>query len=261
MKFILGKKLNMTQVFREDGEVVPVTRVQAGPCQITQISSRGKDFFVQIGFGEMREKNMTKSEIGHLKDLNKVRNLREFNVDQKIADSIKRGDNLTVEMFVTGELASVTGISKGKGFQGVVKRYNFKGGPASHGHKDQLRMPGSIGATGPQKVFKGTKMGGRMGGDQITVKNLEIVQINPELNELFIKGAVPGARNGLIVIKTEGDLQIKQTTTEEAKEETKEEEKIVVEEKVIEKPVEEVEVKEEIKEEVKSEEKEEVKPE
>ena len=199
----------MTQIFRENGEVVPVTRVLAGPCQVTQVSTKGDITSLQIGFGITREKNLSKPEIGHLKDLDKVKNLREFKENSKEVENIKKGDILTVEMFETGQSAAVTGTSKGKGFQGVVKRHDFKGSPASHGHKDQLRMPGSIGAGGPQKVFKGTRMGGRMGGDQITVKNLEIVEINPETNEIYIKGAVPGARNGLVVIQAEGKLIVK----------------------------------------------------
>jgi len=186
----------MTQVFKEDGVVVPVTRIQAGPCQITKLN-KGKINSVQVGFGDIRDKNLTRPEIGHLKGLDNSRHLREFRVEGKELENLNRGDKITVATFSEGDKVSVTGVSKGKGFQGVVKRHNFKGGPASHGHKDQLRMPGSIGATGPQKVFKGTRMGGRMGGDQITVKNLEIVKIDSATNDLFIKGAVPGARQGL----------------------------------------------------------------
>ena len=213
----------MTQVFKEDGTVVPVTRVQAGPCQITKLNT-GRVNSVQIGFGDVRAKNLNKPQVGHLKDLELSRSLREFRVeDGKEVEKINKGDKITVTTFVEGDKVSVTGTSKGKGFQGVVKRHGFKGGPASHGHKDQLRMPGSIGATGPQKVFKGTRMAGRMGGDQVTVKNLEIIKIDADTNDLFIKGAVPGAREGLLSIKADGELKIAQDKVEETKEEPKKE--------------------------------------
>ncbi len=209
MKFILGKKLEMTQVFREDGVVVPVTKVQVLPCQITQLK-KGKVNAVQVGFAVCRDKVLSKSEKGHLNGLDKVKNLRDFRVEVKQLDGLKRGDYISVETFVVGERVAITGISKGKGFQGVVRRHGFKGGPASHGHKDNLRMPGSIGAGGPQHVFKGMRMGGRMGGDQVTVKNLEIIKIDLENNEFYLKGAAPGARNGLLEIVCEGELKIKE---------------------------------------------------
>ncbi|PIT87968.1 MAG: 50S ribosomal protein L3 [Candidatus Magasanikbacteria bacterium CG10_big_fil_rev_8_21_14_0_10_40_10] len=204
MKFILGKKLGMTQVFQPDGNVVPVTRVKCGPCVITQIKAKN----IQIGFEPVKEKNLAKPQIGHLKDLDKVRVLCEFKVDEAQTKDLSRGNCISIESFVTGDKVSVTGTSKGKGFQGVVKRHGFHGSPASHGHKDQLRMPGSIGAGGPQHVFKGTRMGGHMGSGQVTVKNLEIIVVKPEENELYIKGAVPGARNGVLKITAQGDLKI-----------------------------------------------------
>jgi len=199
MKFILGKKIEMTQVFRDDGTVVPVTLIQAGPCVITQIRTETKDGYsaVQIGYGKKRSIN--KPLTGHLKDLDNFRYMREFKVSDP---EYKRGDKIDVSIFEFGDKVDVTGISKGQGFQGVVKRHCFAGSPASHGHKDQLRMPGSIGATGPAHVFKGTKMGGRMGGTQVTVKNLVIEKIDPKNNVLAIKVAIPGARNSLVMIKT-----------------------------------------------------------
>lgn len=208
MKFILGQKIAMTQVFMADGKVVPVTRVKAGPCQITQIKNTDKNnqSAVQIGFGDVKEFRLSKPRSGHLTDLNTVRNLHDFALDK--TDGLNRGDIINVETFKTGDIVEVMGVSKGKGFAGVVKRHHFRGGPASHGHKDNLRMPGSIGAGGVQRVFKGMRMGGRMGGDQVTVKNLEIIEVHPETNELYIKGAVPGARNGILVIKGEGELKI-----------------------------------------------------
>ena len=221
MKFILGKKLNMTQVFREDGTVVPVTRVQAGPCVVTQVKTEQKDGVqaVQVGFGEQKVFRLTKSLQGHLKDLPTVAIMRDFRTSQELS----RGDVFDVSMFEAGEKVQVTGRSKGKGFQGVVKRHGFAGSPASHGHKDQLRMPGSIGATDAARVFKGTRMGGHMGDDQVTVKNLEIVEIKAEDNELLIKGAVPGARGSLLMISTEnGDIAVKKDEEPVVEEKTEE---------------------------------------
>lgn len=210
MKFILGKKIGMTQIFAKDGKVIPVTRVLAGPCQITELRTlkKGQEEFqsVQLGFGDKKVWRLTKPVAGHLKDLNPVRWLKSFMVPQKI--TAERGDVVTVDTFVVGDKITIIGTSKGKGFAGVVKRHGFGGGPASHGHKDNLRMPGSIGAGGVQRVFKGMRMAGRMGGERITIKNLEIVEIHPESNELYIKGAVPGGANGLLMISAEGELKI-----------------------------------------------------
>ena len=208
MKFILGKKIGMTQVFLPNGTVVPVTKVQAGPCQIAEVRADNKNGVkaVQIGFGETKETRLAQPQVGHLKDLDKVRNLRDFKVDSNA--EVKRGDTITVETFIVGDKVLVVGESKGKGFAGVVKRHHFRGGPASHGHKDNLRMPGSIGAGGVQRVFKGMRMAGRMGGDQVTIKNLEVVEVHPETNEIYIKGAVPGGRNSMLVIQGPGVLKI-----------------------------------------------------
>ncbi len=207
MKCIIGKKLDMTQVFGSDGNVVPVTRVQAGPCVITQVKKKEKDGVnsIQVGFGEQKLFRVNKPGKGHLKDLkwddkNTVRVLKDFKVEDNT--NLERGQIITVKNFVTGEKVQVIGTSKGRGFQGVVKRHGFHGSPASHGHKDQLRMPGSIGATDAARVFKGTRMGGHMGDQRVTVKNLEIVDIKPEENILFVKGAVPGARGGILLIST-----------------------------------------------------------
>jgi len=218
MKFILGKKIGMTQVFLPSGEVVPVTRVIAGPCTIVQVKEKEKT--IQLGFGEKKEFRLNKPDAGHLKDLTPVAWLKEFAIEK--TDNITRGDLVTLETFAIGDEIEVTGVSKGKGFAGVVKRHHFRGGPASHGHKDNLRAPGSIGAGGVQRVFKGMRMAGRMGGEQVTVKNLEVVEIHPETNEIYIKGAVPGGRNSLIVIQGEGILKIQKN---ESKNEPKEEPK------------------------------------
>ncbi len=202
MKFILGRKIRMTQIFLPDGQMVPVTEVQAGPCFVTQVKEKAKDGVnaVQVGF-EITEKKLNKPELGHLgADLPRLRVLREFNLVSDQSGSWKRGDKLTVENFKLGDLISVSGVSKGKGFQGVVKRHHFHGHPTTHGTKDAVRMPGSIGAGGVQRVFKGMRMAGHMGSDQVTVKNLEIVGVDAEKNILQIKGALPGGRGALVVI-------------------------------------------------------------
>lgn len=212
MKFILGKKIEMTQRFKEDGIVAPVTVVEAGPCVITQVKKSEKEGYnsVQVGFGEKKKPN--KSIQGHLKGLNGARYLREFRVDE--LDKSERGKEINVSTFTVGDKLNVIGTSKGKGFQGVVKRHGFKGSKATHGNKDQLRMPGSIGATDAARVFKGMRMGGHMGDDQVTVKNLELIEIDQENNYLFIKGAVPGARNGLLMISAEGELKLEESKPE-----------------------------------------------
>lgn len=248
MKFILGKKLGMTQVFRDTGVVVPVTRVQAGPCVVTQVKeAKGNGVnAVQLGFGEQKAFRLKKAQQGHLKGLTTVRFMRDI-ATKDDEHGLKRGDTFGVTIFEPGEKVQVVGRAKGRGFQGVVKRHGFKGASASHGTKDQVRMPGSIGATGPARVFKGTRMGGHMGDNRVTVKNLEIVQIDTENNELLIKGAVPGARGGLLIISTdEGKIEIEEEKAPEAEkteeapvaEETAAEEK--TEEAQAEAPVEEV---------------------
>ena len=191
MKAILGKKLNMSQIFQADGTVVPVTLVEAGPCTVTEV----KEASVAIGFG--KDKNAAKPQLGVWKELGAFAEVREFPKD----GDVKRGDIIDVATFAVGDHVDVTGTSKGHGFQGVVKRHKFAGGPASHGHKDNLRMPGSIGAGGVQRVFKGMRMAGRMGNDRVTVKNLEVVAIDPAKNVLAIKGAIPGAFGSLIAIR------------------------------------------------------------
>ena len=229
MRCILGTKKAMTQVFKDDGTVVPVTRVQAGPCVVTQVKTAKKDGVsaIQIGFGAQKAFRLTKPLKGHLKDLDAVRYMRDFRAPED--HGLVRGDSFDAGIFAVGDKVQVVGTSKGKGFQGVVKRHNFKGAPASHGHKDQERMPGSIGATDAARVFKGTRMGGHMGDAQVTVKNLEIVQVDEENNELLIKGAVPGARGGLLLISTE-EGKIEVAKAEEAAEEVAEEKVEVVEE-------------------------------
>jgi large subunit ribosomal protein L3 len=198
MKFILGKKIEMSQRFLEDGRVVPVTLIKAGPCYVTQVKTKEKDGYeaVQIGFGE--KKKLTKPLLGHLKDLEKFEFLKEFQVENP--GQYKRGQEIPVSIFSPGDLVQVTGYSKGRGFAGTMKRHGFHGQPSTHGHKDQARMPGSISAGGVQHVFPGTRMAGRMGGEKVTIKNLKVIEVDEKNNLLVVKGAVPGARNSLLKI-------------------------------------------------------------
>lgn len=198
MKFILGKKVGMTQVYKGD-DIVPVTLVESGPNFVSQIKTKEKDGYeaIQIGFGETKKINKPKT--GHLKNLPKLRWLREFRVEDS---KLSVGDQIDVSTFALGDKVNIIAVSKGKGFQGVVKRHGFHGGPKSHGQKDRHRAPGSIGASWPQHVIKGMKMAGRMGGDRITVKNLEVIEIDKENNIIALKGAVPGKLGTLMMIKS-----------------------------------------------------------
>jgi len=202
MKFLLGKKIGMSQRFREDGTVVPVTLISAPPNTVTALRTAEKDGYVaaQIGVGE---KKQNKPLTGHLKGLPPIREMREIRLPD-VDSNLLRGAQLTVSQFEKGEKVDITGISKGRGFQGVVKRHHFAGGPRTHGHKDNARMPGAIGAGGNQHVLKGTRMGGHMGDDRVTVKNLEVVEVDAAKNEIAVKGAVPGARGALLVMKLAG---------------------------------------------------------
>ena len=207
MKFILGKKKEMQRRFTADGKSVPVTIIEAGPIKITQLRQMEKDGYaaLQVGFGQ--KKKLNKPQKGHLKGLGDFRYLREFRVDQDQLAGHKLGDQISVSLFEKGELVNVTGVSRGKGFQGVVKRHGFAGSPASHGHKDQLRMPGSIGSAFPQHVIKGKKMPGQMGNQQATVQNLEVIDTDPAKNLLLVKGPVPGSRNSLLLITQVSDIK------------------------------------------------------
>ncbi|MDP2946232.1 MAG: 50S ribosomal protein L3 [bacterium] len=201
MKFILGKKIRMTQSFKGDN-VVPLTLIESGPNFIIQVKTKEKDGYaaVQLGFGARKEKNIKKPQRGHLKGLGNFRWLREFRIDSLVGE-LKRGDEVKLTDFKSGDKVTVIAISKGKGFQGVVKRHGFHGGPKSHGQKDKHRAPGSIGASWPQHVIKGMRMAGRMGGDKITVKNLEVIEVDKENNLIAIKGAIPGRKGTLVMIK------------------------------------------------------------
>jgi len=200
---IIGKKLGMSQIFLDDGRAEAVTAIEAGPCTVTQVKTRSREHYdaIQLGFGEA--KRLNSPQRGHLKELGKFRYLREFRVDE--TEGIQVGDKIDVSQFEVGDLVDITGISKSKGFAGVVKRHHFAGGPKTHGQSDRHRHAGSIGATTtPGRVLKGTRMAGHMGNDRLTVRHLEVFEANPERNLLLIKGAVPGERNGLLLIKKSG---------------------------------------------------------
>ncbi len=199
MKFIVGRKLEMAQMFKEDGTAVPVTLVRAEPNVITQIRSVEKDGYAAVQVGVDIRRKLNRPEAGHVAGLASFGTLREFCIDN--AD-MKRGDRIEVSVFEPGEKVDVIGVSKGRGFQGVVKRHHFHGSPASHGHKDQLRMPGSIGSRRQGPVAKGKRMAGHMGHARVTVKNLEVVSVDPVGQILAIRGAIPGARGSLVMIQT-----------------------------------------------------------
>ena len=199
MKFIIGRKIEMTQHFRDDGSVVPITLVKATPCTVTQIKNAEIDGYTAVQVGCEETSGLNKPDAGHLKDLPELKTLGEFRVE---TTDLQRGDKIEVSVFLPGDKIDVVGISKGHGFQGVVKRHGFHGSPASHGHKDQLRMPGSIASRRQGPVAKGKRMGGHMGDAQITVKNLEVITIDSEKNILGVKGAIPGARGSLVFIQT-----------------------------------------------------------
>ncbi len=205
MAFILGKELKMTQLWKEN-KIVPVTLVAAGPITVTQIRMKGNDGYeaVQAGFGTKKAKNINKPQLGQFKNLGNFQYVKEFKLatDARQPVVYKVGDVLDVSQFQEGESVKVSGKNRGRGFQGTVKRHGFAGGPKTHGQKNRLRAPGSIGATAPQRVMKGKKMAGRMGQERITVKNLKIAGIDKENNILMIKGAVPGMKGTLLEIRS-----------------------------------------------------------
>lgn len=194
MKFILGKKIGMGQVFNNEGKVIPVTWIEAGPCFITKTKKTEKDGYeaIQIGF-EKKKKNIKKTEKSA-----EYKYLKEFRKINGLEDKIKKGEKLDVSIFSENDPVKISGVSKAKGFQGVVKRWNFKGAPKSHGTKHNLRRPGSIGSTDNARVFKGKKMAGRMGGRRISVLNLKVVKVDAEKNLISVNGAVPGRKGTLL---------------------------------------------------------------
>ena len=204
MPGLIGRKVGMTRVFTDEGRAVPVTVLRAGPCPVMQIKSEDADGYaaVQVGYGAKKHKRSSRAELGHAEKAGldfAPRLIREFSADD--GDSYEPGQQLTVEMFEAGQRVRVTGVTKGRGFQGVVKRYGFTGRPASHGHP-MSRNPGSMGpGTDPSRVIKGKKLPGRMGGKRKTIRNLEIVRVDSERNLLFVQGGVPGSRNSYVLIR------------------------------------------------------------
>ncbi|MCL2064189.1 MAG: 50S ribosomal protein L3 [Candidatus Cloacimonetes bacterium] len=200
---LIGKKIGMSQIFDGNGKVIPVTLVQAGPCTVVQRKAVEADGYtsIQLGFEEIPERKVAKPQRGHFKkhNLKYFRHLKEFKISE--SDEVNTGDIFDVNIFQLNEIIKVTGISKGKGFQGVVKRHGFAGFIHSHGTHESFRGPGSIGQCAqPSRVFKGMKMAGHMGSDQVTVKNLRVIKIDTERNILLVKGAIPGARNSIVYL-------------------------------------------------------------
>src|SRR5512143_3904889 len=203
LKGLIGKKVGMTQIFDDAGAAIPVTLIEAGPCYVTQIRLPETDGYsaVQLGFGETKPKHLTGGQLGHLKrnSLPPLRFLREFRVKNP---EVAEGDQVNASAFAVGDHVDVVGTSKGKGFMGAVRRYHFKGGPKTHGQSDRQRAPGSRGSgTTPGRIYKGARGAGHMGNDRITTHNLRVVLVDAERNLLGIRGAVPGAKGGVLMIK------------------------------------------------------------
>ena len=201
MKFILGTKENMTEYFSEDGTVIPVTIISAGPVTVTRVFEKSKDGYnsVQVGFGSQKKERITKARSGQMKG-GSYKTIKEFRLKPTDKSDAKEGDVIDVSVFNPGDKLQVSGTSKGKGFQGVVKRHGFGGGPRSHGQKHSEREPGSIGGGLRTHVPKGMRMAGRMGSDRITYKNLKVVMVDKENNTMLVKGALPGRRGSLVEI-------------------------------------------------------------
>jgi large subunit ribosomal protein L3 len=206
MKGMIGKKVGMTQIFDEQGKVIPVTVIEAGPCYVTQVRSDDRDGYkaIQLGFGQAKPARLTKGQLGHLQknNLPALRYLREFRVKGDDAVDVTEGAEIKVDVFATGELVDVTGTSKGRGFAGTIKRHHFHRQPKTHGQSDRERAPGSIGMCAtPGRTLKGTRMSGRMGNDRITIQNLEVAVVDAEKNLLAVKGSIPGANGGIVIIR------------------------------------------------------------
>lgn len=204
MKGIIGRKVGMTQVFDDVGNAIPVTVIQAGPCYVTQVRTSDNDGYtaVQLGFSEAKPQRMTKGQLGHLQrnNLPALKYLREFRVHGDL--DVAEGAEIKADVFAKGERVDVIGKSKGRGFAGTIKRHGFHRQPKTHGQSDRERAPGSVGqTTNPGRVFKGLKMAGRMGNDRVTAQNLEVVVVDAERNVIAVRGSVPGANGGIVVIK------------------------------------------------------------
>jgi large subunit ribosomal protein L3 len=202
---ILGKKMGMTQVFDQDGNCIPVTVIQAGPCYVTGIKTRERDRYaaIQLGYDEVPEKKLNLPRKGHLKkaEVKPLKVLREFRVPEEATAELALGQEVVVSQFKPGDFVDVTGTSKGKGFTGVIKRHNYHGSKASHGVHEYFRHGGSIGGCTPAHTVKGTKMPGRSGAARVTLQNVEVVQVRDQEHLLMIKGGLPGARNSLVMIR------------------------------------------------------------
>ena len=205
MSGIIGKKIGMTSLFNEEGKNIPCTVIQAGPCTVTQVRTQDIDGYsaVQLGFDDISEKNVGKAMLGHFKKANSTPKRKLVEFQGEFITDLKIGDEVNVNIFTEGSFVDVTGTSKGKGFQGVVKRHGFGGVMQStHGQHNRLRAPGSIGAgSDPSRVFKGVRMAGRMGGEQVTVQNLQVLKVDTEKNLIVVKGAVPGAKNSYVILR------------------------------------------------------------
>jgi len=205
MKGIIGKKVGMTQVFDEQGNAIPVTVIQAGPCYVTQVRNGERDGYVaiQLGFGEAKPQRLTQGQLGHLRrnNLPALRHLREFRVRNGEVD-VEEGQQITVDVFEKGERVDVIGTSKGRGFAGTIKRHHFKRQPKTHGASDRVRAPGSVGsATTPGRTLPGQRMAGHMGNDRVTAQNVEVIVVDAERHLIAVRGSIPGAKGGVVMVK------------------------------------------------------------
>jgi large subunit ribosomal protein L3 len=206
MKGMIGRKVGMTQIFDEQGNAIPVTVIEAGPCYVTQVRNGDRDGYtaVQLGFGQTKPKRLTKGELGHLKknNLPALKVLREFRLPNGDANGVEEGSEINVDVFTVGEFVDVIGTSKGRGFAGTIKRHGFARGPKTHGQSDRMRSPGSIGMCAtPARTLKGQRMGGRMGNDRVTSQNLKVMVVDAEKNLLAVRGSIPGTRGGIVMIR------------------------------------------------------------
>ncbi len=205
MKGIIGKKVGMTQIFDSSGNVIPVTVIEAGPCYVTQVRSAERDGYIaiQLGFSETKPQRLTQGQLGHLRrnNLPALRYLREFRVKSGDID-VAEGEQIKADVFTVGERVDVIGTSKGRGFAGTIKRHHFNRQPKTHGSSDRVRAPGSVGAgTSPGRVIKGLRMSGHMGDDRVTTENLEVVVVDAERNLIAVRGSIPGAKGGIVMLK------------------------------------------------------------